>query len=213
MAGDCKRRFQRERPDEHRQSAQNRTLDRRQQVVAPAQRRAERLMPRNGRPPPAPQQREAGVEKGSGAGDAIGVDTTGGEFDRQRDAVQPPANFGNQGSLVLADLEFAQACGDAFDEKLGRWIGKDFRSAQSVALRRAIQRKQPEDALAFGAKGLTAGREDVEFGQLPNEAFRQRRQRVQYVFAAVEDQKHMPAAQECQQAGQRILRAGHESQR
>ena len=103
VAGDCKRRLQRERSDEHRQPAQNRALDRRQQVVAPAERRAQRLMPRNGRPTPAPQQREAGVEKGSGAGDAIGVDTTGGEFDRQRDAVQTPANFGNQGRLVLAE--------------------------------------------------------------------------------------------------------------
>ena len=70
----------------------------RQQVVAPAQRRAEGLMPRNGRPPPAPQQREAGVEQGGGAGNAIGVDTTGREFDRQRDAVQSPANFGNKGA-------------------------------------------------------------------------------------------------------------------
>ena len=64
-------------------------------------------MPGNSRTTPAPQQGEAGVEKGSGAGDAIGIDTTGRQFNRQRDAVQTPANFGDQGGVILAELEFA----------------------------------------------------------------------------------------------------------
>ena len=78
---------------------------------------------------------------------------------------------------------------------------------------RAVQRKQPEDAFAFGAEGLTACCEDLKFGQFSNEAFGQRRQRIQQMFAAVENQEQAPAAQGGQQTGQGILRTDRQSER
>ena len=206
LAGcDGKRGLQRERADEHRQSAQRRAFGGRQQVVAPGERGTQRLVPRDRGAPPPPQQREAAVEQRGGAGNAIGIDAPGGELDRERDAVQPPADLGDERRVLLAEFEFAQALGNAFHEELACRIGKDIGDAEPVALRRTIQRKQPVDALAFGTKGLAAGGENMQLGRLVNDALGQRRELVDDVLAAVEDQQHPPAAQERQQARHRVF--------
>ena len=76
---------------------------------------------------------------------------------------------------------------------------------EPVALRRAIQRKQPMDAFAFGAKGFAAGGENMQLGRFPDDALGQRRELVDDVLAAVEDQQRPPVAQERQQARYRVL--------
>ncbi|MGY4286616.1 hypothetical protein ACVWXO_005836 [Bradyrhizobium sp. LM2.7] len=61
------------------------------------------------------------------------------------------------------------------------------------------------DALTLGAKGLAAGGKNMQLGRLLHDALGQRRELVEDVFAAVENQQHPPAAQECQQAWYRVL--------
>src|SRR5262249_53075350 len=144
-----KGRLQREWPDEHRQSTQRRAFAGRQQVIAPAERRTQRLVPRDGGTPPAPQQRETTVEQRGRAGYSVGIDPSGGKLDRKCDAVEPPAYLGNERGLFLAQLELTQAFGNSFDEELARGIGKNVGDAEPVALWRTFERKQAKDSLAL----------------------------------------------------------------
>src|SRR5206468_9252023 len=108
-----------------------------------------------------------------GPGNAVGVHTPGSELDRERDAVQPTADLGDERRILFAELEFTQALCDAFHEELSCGIGKDVGDAEPVALWRAIQWKQPMDTLTVGAEGFAAGGENMQPARFPDDAFGQ----------------------------------------
>ena len=154
---------------------------------------------------PRHRQRETAVEQRGCAGDPVGVDPSGGKLDREGNAVQTPADIGDERRIVFTEFEFAQAFGNPLDEQLARRIGKDVGHAEPVTLRRTIQRKQPVDPFALGAKGFAAGGENMQLRGFPNDALCQGSELVDDVFAAVEDQQHPAAAQERQQPRYRVV--------
>ncbi len=103
------------------------------------------------------------------------MDPSGCKFNRKRDTVQTPAYLADQRCLFFAKLEPSKTCGDPFDEKLSRGIGKDISNPQPIALRRTVQRKKPKNPFAFSTKGLPGRRENMKLRELPNHAFGQRR--------------------------------------
>src|SRR5437899_2094952 len=120
--------------------------------------------------PAPPQQRKAAVEQRGGPGNAVSIDPTGGELDRQRDAIELRADFGNQRRFVVAELELAEVCRDAFDEQLCSGISKDVGCAQSRALGRAIQWEEAMHAFASGLEGFTRGCQHLKRRRFPYDA-------------------------------------------
>src|SRR6202000_3144293 len=97
------------------------------------------------------------------------------KLDRERDAIEAPADLRDQRRLGIAELELAETGRDALDEELRRGIGQHLGSAKPGVPWRAIQRIQPMDLLVLGAKRLAAGGEDMQPGGLSQQGFRQRR--------------------------------------
>ncbi len=67
--------------------------------------------------------------------------------------------------------------------------------------------------LAFGPKDLATGRNDAYLRRFMNDGLRQRCHRVDQVLAAIEDQQDLPMAKVFRDAGGRIARFRHQSQR
>jgi hypothetical protein len=105
--GSChgNRRVEQEISGKHGKVAQHPRLRLRQQVIAPIERRAQRLVPRQRRPPAGGQKFEPVIQQ---RGDLRRPHHDGvgrGEFDRERDAVQSPADRGNGAEVLLVAFE------------------------------------------------------------------------------------------------------------
>ena len=85
----CKRRT------EYRDATQDGLLGRRQQIVAPVQRRTQRLVPRQCKPAPLRQDGEHVVQPAGQRGNAEEFHAGCGKFDGERNAIQAPADFGD----------------------------------------------------------------------------------------------------------------------
>src|SRR5262249_17414023 len=123
------------------------------------------------------------------------------------------ADFRHQRSLVIRQIESAEACRDTINEQLCSRIGEHGASCQSLRDGWAIKRKQPEYVLVFGSERFSAGGQDVEFGTLSNQAFGERSERVQHMLATIEHDKQALRAQEGDQTRCWILHADGQSKR
>ena len=96
VGGDVLRQFEREATDEHAEPAEHRLLVRRQQAVAPFERRAQRLVAPQQRARAAGQQVEALVEPRTQPFDAKQPHAGGRQLDRQWYAVEAAADVCNR---------------------------------------------------------------------------------------------------------------------
>ena len=107
--------------DEHRQDAgAARARSAGKQLIAPVERCAERLVPRQRRAPPRLQQAGTGRRAARPVrGTANAAGAAGRQLDRQRDAVQPAANLRNNRRIGIVQFEAVEMLRRrAFDEQL-----------------------------------------------------------------------------------------------
>ena len=105
---------------------------------------------------------EAVVQAGGKAFDPEHLDARRGELDGQRQAVEPPANLGDQRGVRIGQREVFDDRGYTLDEQLHGGESRRLRGRQSGRRLRAAER--PEAVLAFTRypERLPAGRQDVD---------------------------------------------------
>jgi hypothetical protein len=192
--------LEREAAGEDRQPAPERPLGRRQQVVAPPDHRAQRLVPGQGGAAPLGQEAEAVVQA---SGDLLRGQSghpRGGQLDRERYAVEPPADLDDARGVPLGQVEAGQRAPRPLDEQ-PRGLGAlrvrprvHAVGARAARLRHA-QRRHPPPRLAGNAEGLAAGCQDPEAGAAPEKRVRERGARVDEVLAVVEHEQEPPRPQ------------------
>ena len=109
-----------ERAGEDRQPGPQQPLGGRAQVVAPLGRRAEGLLVRQGDPAPAGEHQEAVLKPAGQGPQRGGPQLNGGQLDRQRDAVKPPAQPGDLVAVRVGDGEAGYRRRGALREQLDR---------------------------------------------------------------------------------------------
>ena len=176
-----------ERPGEHRKPGPQRLLGGGAQAVAPLDGGAQGLMPGRRAVPVAGQQPEPGLEPVGQVGQRQRPQPDGGQFDRERDPVQPPAQADHVRPVGGRDGETGHDHGRALREELHR-----------VAVVAGIvdrQRVHLADMLPWHVERLPAGREQGHARRLAEHALGERRARVDEVLAGVEDEQHLAVAQ------------------
>ena len=119
--------LQREPAGEDRQLLEAAALRLRQEVIAPVDGGAQRPVARRPAPVAAGQQAQPVVETGGELAGGQDPHPGGGEFDRQRNAVQVAADLRHRGSLLDRQDEVGSCCLGAGDEQLdGRRPGETF---------------------------------------------------------------------------------------
>ena len=170
-------------------------------------------MPRQGRATALPEQLEAAIEESGRSLQAVGADAARGELEGQRDAVDLAADVGDGPCFGVAEHRAVTAGRDALDEELGGRIVEQLPGADGQPFRRRIERAQRIDVLALGAQRFAAGRQDADLRRFPDDGLRQRRQQVDDMLAAVEDQQHLAIVEMVDDAGREVVRLHHQSQR
>ena len=152
-ANDRRRRVQREAPGEHRQPPQHDPFGVWQQVMAPVQRRAQRLVARQRRPATASQQGKAIVKTCQDMFDPQRNRPCGSKFDRQRHAVEPSANRANHLKRLVPRVDIGAQSPGTGQKKLHRATLRRF----NKSCRRHRQRGGPVSILAIDSQRLAAG--------------------------------------------------------
>ena len=130
LARDRSRALQRERSGEDGETTKNDPLALADQTIAPVQRRTERLMPRRRRPSSAPLQLQPAVEQRRDLPQSVRADPHGGEFDRQRDAVELAANLGKNICVIVGNIRTMTGRGGSFRKQARRGIAQHLACAQ-----------------------------------------------------------------------------------
>ena len=104
---DARQQVERPAAREHGEQAEEPLLVRRELVVAPLDGRLKRLMTRHRGPRSAGQQAEAIVEPLADLIDREHLDPRGRELDRQRNAIEPPADLGDSCALAAVSSKSA----------------------------------------------------------------------------------------------------------
>src|SRR5216683_3465458 len=114
------------------------------------------------------------IEQRGGALDPVHANTAGGEFQGERDAIQPSAEAGNDPSFLITELEWVSARFDLFDEQLHGWEAQCLRRGQRYEIpRRTFERRQMMDPLAFGPQRLPARGQKVHLRGATEQLLRQ----------------------------------------
>jgi hypothetical protein len=146
---------------------------------------------RQRRAPPTPQQLQAIVEEPRQPADAEGVDPAGGQFDRERDPVEPAADVGHERRIRIRQLETVKARGGALDEQLHRRKRQRLGSRQSGRPGWNRERRQAMQLLAFDQEWLATGGKDMDVGSTFEHFCNRSRDRFNDVLAVVEHKQHL----------------------
>ena len=204
-------------PCELRESAPQHALGFAQQLVAPVDERAQRLVAQQRRASAARQQREAIVQTFGHLLHAHCPNARCRQFQRQRNAVELMTDL-RYGSGVLGGEPEGRRYGlGAFDEQLAGRIVEQRVDRQQGAGRCRSQRWQAPCDLAGHTQRFTAGRECASAGAAAQHLFGKRGAGLDQVLTVVEDQQHAAPAQKFQQGVEQrpgglfvhVQRAGH----
>ena len=121
------------------------------------------------------------------------------ELQRERDAVQTAADFGDGDGVVVGDPERRLRCSGAVDKELHRGKRGDRIGVYRGGRRRRCQWRQRIDALATHIQGFAARHQDCRARSRPQQALRELGARLHEVLAVVEDQQQVPVPHELQQ--------------
>ena len=106
-----------------------------EEVMAPIDGLAQRLVPRDGDPARAGEQPEAIIEPRGNLLHRQGADPCSGELDRERDAVEPPADLGDRGGISFGDPEFRDGGDRALHEEANGLVLRELVRADRVGVR------------------------------------------------------------------------------
>ena len=197
--------------DEHGQPVEQPAGAGFEQVVAPRDRPAQRLLALRQVPRARRQQREVVLEPGEDLFGRQELDPRRGELDGQRHPVQPRGDPADRRRVGVGQLEVrvapsgARATNSWTDfEPLqrcrghGAQLGRQVQPLQLGEARRVGWRGQPghrELLLAGDAQGGPAGDEDPQARRAARAARRSDRRRVDHLLEVVEDEQHLAVAQ------------------
>jgi hypothetical protein len=190
------RRGEVERPGEDGEPVPHRLLGLRAQAVGPLDRGPQGLVPRRAAAPRAGQHGEPGLKALGQLGRRQRPHPHGGELDRERDAVEPPAEPDHVGTVRVGDGEAGQRRGGAIGEQLDRVARRGVAAGP-----RHRQRAQPQHLLAGNVQRLPARRQDRDFVRRPQQLRGELRAGGSDVLAGVEDQQQPFAAQVVEDGG------------
>ena len=210
LACDHGRALQREGSGEDGKATESDPLALADQTIAPVQRCTEGLLARRRRPPSAPLQLQPAIEQRHHLAQSMRADPHGGEFDRQRNAVELAAYFGENLGVFVGNLRAMPRRGSPFSKQARSRIGQHLACAQPRALRWPLKRTELEDLLAFHKQRLAAGDEDADPGRLLVDALRHPGDGLDDMLATVEDQQQAAAAEVTDDAVGRIRMVHHE---
>ena len=159
------------------------------------------------RRPPAPRQRlEAVIEPFREFTNTEGCHAAGGQFDGQRDPIQPAADLGNRRGVGLPEFEAVEVGRPrTLDEELDAGECQSLGRGKSGGSGRAVQWKYSMHALASRPQRLATGRQDVYARGASGHLLGQGSGCLDQVLATVEYQQHLPVPQMGQKAGQAVV--------
>ena len=147
-------------------------------------------MPRQRGPASLGEDRKTIVQPRRQPLDAEQVDPRRGEFDGERDSVQPVTDIDHGCQIIGGQFERIQRGRGAFGKKLDRRKTKRFGYRRLVVARRHRKRREVIEKFAFAAQRLAAGGEQMNAGGAAQQALRQHRHRIERMFAIIEYDQH-----------------------
>jgi hypothetical protein len=158
------------------------------------------------------QQRQAAVKPSREALHPEHGRARRGELDRQRQAVEPPANLGDQRSVGIGQREVVDDRGHTLDEQLHRRESRRIGGRQFRRRLRAAERTEAVVAFTRYPKRLAAGRQDADAWRSAENCRRQARSRVNDMLAIAEQQQHPLVSEGSDQAGKRVFGANSKAE-
>lgn len=204
VGGHRRRGAELERRGEDAEPPQHALLGRRQQAMAPVQRRLQRALPRQRGTPSGGEQPEALVQPRGQRVDAEQRHARGGHLQRQRDAVQAPADRRHRRRIAVVEHEPRLGRLRAGDEELHRAADQRLLRGR-VRLRRDAERRQAEDLLAGDADQLLRADQRADVRRRRQHRLQQRGNGVDEVLGVVEHEQQRRAAEPVRQRRQRRL--------
>jgi hypothetical protein len=198
-------RLERETSSENCETVQNRALGFGEQLVAPVERRAERLVPRQRGAAAAGQETKPIIKACRELSQSKRVDPAGGEFDCECNAVEPAANIGNDRRVGVGQLKSVKHRGSPFDKELDGRKSQGFLGFEPDRRRWNAERQQAIKPFAGRAQRLPAGGQNVHAGRCLPYALDQIGNGVHNVLAAVKHQEHFLVGQESDQRCQGVF--------
>ena len=166
-----------------------------QPVVAPFHRRGEGLLAREDGAGAAREEMEAIVEL---EGDALGghlATTSGGELQRERDAIEAMADLRDRRGVRIGDHERRAGAARAIDEQADRLVLRQRGYRQDRLGRRSRQRTDPPRDLARNAERLAGSREHLHGAVLCQERRGEPGTRFDEVLTVVQHQERRSVRQ------------------
>ena len=164
-----------------------------EQLIAPRDSRPQRLVPRQGGLAAAGEQSKAITQPRSNLLDGEDLHPHGGQFERQRYAVQAAADLGDALRVGCIDAELRIDPPGAIHEQPHGLGGRD-RLVIGRRRRRHGERPQRDHLLPGNAQALAAGHDEPQFGARRQQCLCDLRRGPDHVLAVVEHDQHAPLA-------------------
>ena len=143
--------------------------------------------------PRAPgEQLEARVELVAHSAQAERGYARGGQFDGQRQAVEPPADIDREYCVLVVQRE---AWVDRPHSRLEQGHGPELARGARLGLQWHGQRHQTKLLFVHDPQRFLTGRKQRDIGRVPQNGLDQRHDRVEQVLAVVEHEQQLSAAQ------------------
>ena len=157
------------RADEHREHLKHPTLGLGEELGAPLESASQRALPLREVAPPALQHVEPFLEPPPQLVDREQRDARGGELDRERQPVEPAADGGDVGSVLVGELEVGPQRARALDEQLDRLRCERVFQRDCAIPGGQRERRHREQPLAAHAQRRTAGHERGDTRAVPEQ--------------------------------------------
>ena len=171
-----------------------------QQVKAPVDGCPQRLLAGQRRPVAAGQQPKAVVQAGGDLLDRQHVHPRRGQFNRQRDAVEPVADLGHGRRLLVGQTERPEGSLRSLDEQPHRRVLHQLLGWREVAEVGQRERRQAQGDLTSDTQKFAARGQDAELGTRPQQPLGERRASVDQVLAVIQHEQERPGAQVLRQS-------------
>ena len=155
-------RLERESAHEYTELAEQALLGRRQQVIAPGDRRPQRLLPFGQVPGAARKQGQAALQPRQQADGREYRQAGGRELQRQRQPVQAAADLGHRRRVGFGQLKVGPGVTRAGDEEGDRRNGRERAQVNGGARLRQRERRDGHHSLIPDTQRLTTGRQHLQ---------------------------------------------------